>query len=150
MARAKDDITLWGSMASTGLYKRTQGRMVRQMTALALGVLVLLGCWTMTVTLFASAPDGWEENWATIRYGVPIAVGIIGLWAVFRVVNYPRFADFLIAVEAEMDKVSWPDQTYLIRATGVVLSTMLILVVYLLVCDLVWTFVFQSIGFLRT
>jgi hypothetical protein len=31
-----------------------------------------------------------------------------GLWSVYRLVNMPRFADFLIAVESEMAKVSWP------------------------------------------
>ncbi len=33
---------------------------------------------------------------------------MVGLWLCFRLVNMPRFADFLIAVEAEMNKVSWP------------------------------------------
>ena len=31
-----------------------------------------------------------------------------GLWASYRLVNVPAVADFLIAVEAEMNKVSWP------------------------------------------
>ena len=33
---------------------------------------------------------------------------LLGLWIGYRLVNMPQFADFLIAVEAEMNKVSWP------------------------------------------
>ena len=32
--------------------------------------------------------------------------------------NMPRFADFLIAVEAEMNKVSWPSKAELIRSSA--------------------------------
>ena len=59
-----------------------------------------------------------------IRIGIPCAIGLFGMWFGFRLVNYPRFADFLISVEAEMDKVSWPDWPYLVRATGVVMGVM--------------------------
>ena len=43
------------------------------------------------------------------------------MWIGYRLVNDPTFADFLIAVEAEMNKVSWPSQTELIRASLVVI-----------------------------
>ena len=42
-------------------------------------------------------------------------------WICYRLVNFPGFADFLIAVEAEMNKVSWPTRTELFRASMVVL-----------------------------
>ena len=42
----------------------------------------------------------------------------------FAIVNWPSFADFLIAVEAEMNKVSWPSRTELIRASMVVIVLM--------------------------
>ena len=37
----------------------------------------------------------------------------------------PAFADFLIAVEAEMNKVSWPTRHELIRASMVVMLVMI-------------------------
>ena len=40
----------------------------------------------------------------------------LGLWVAFRLVNMPAFADFLIAVEAEMNKVSWPTRGELFRS----------------------------------
>jgi preprotein translocase subunit SecE len=172
MARAKQETSFWGSLASATLYKKNQGRLTRQLTAIGLGVILLLGCWVMSQTVLSSPPaflssppslaapgEGaaavpaaktfWEENWRSIRYGVPALLAAVGFWAIYRLVNYPRFTDFLISVEAEMDKVSWADQTYLIRATGVVLSTMLVLGAYLLLCDAVWAWAFRAIGFLR-
>ena len=43
-------------------------------------------------------------------------------WLIFRLVQYPPFADFLIATEAEMNKVSWTSRDDLNRATTVVLT----------------------------
>ena len=42
-------------------------------------------------------------------------------WLIFRLVQYPPFVDFLIATEAEMNKVSWTSRAELNRATAVVL-----------------------------
>jgi len=59
------------------------------------------------------------------------------LWLGFRIVNWPSFADFLIAVEAEMNKVSWPSRTELIRASMVVIVLMFGLTAVLYTYDLV-------------
>ena len=76
------------------------------------------------------------------------SVALVGLWLAFRLVNYPRFANFLIAVEGEMDKVSWSDQDYLKRATGVVLGTMLLLGMILWGYDFFWFRLFSLIRIL--
>ncbi len=78
-----------------------------------------------------------------------VALGGLGAWMVFRVVNYPRFADFLISVEAEMDKVSWAGRKELMRATVVVIAMMFLLGLTLFVFDLFWQWFFQLIGFLE-
>ena len=44
-------------------------------------------------------------GWVLVAF---VAVLAFGLWLGYRIVNVPQFADFLIAVEAEMNKVSWP------------------------------------------
>jgi len=72
-----------------------------------------------------------------------------GMWFSFRVVNVPRFADFLIAVEAEMNKVSWPSKAELIRSAVVVIFVLFFLTVVLFGFDLVWGFVFEQIGILK-
>ena len=93
-----------------GVYKRSQGRIVRQVTFAAIALTILIGLCKMIVQLRA-----YENCPVWLCYGVPVALGIIGLWAGYRMVNWPVFADFLIAVEAEMNKVSWPSWNELVR-----------------------------------
>ncbi len=66
----------------------------------------------------------------------------VGLWLSYRIVNYPKFADFLIAVEAEMNKVSWPTRGELVRSSIVVIFVILALAGLLYFYDLLWGFIF--------
>lgn len=72
----------------------------------------------------------------------------MGIWISFRVVNVHACADFLIAVEAEMKKVSWPDSSTLTRSTIVVLVTIFFLAAVLSLFDLFWQFIFSTFGIL--
>ena len=54
------------------------------------------------------------------------------------IIAYPVFADFLIAVEAEMNKVSWPTRGELFRASMVVLIEIFALAIVLTAYDLFW------------
>lgn len=81
-----------------------------------------------------------------MRLVVPAIVLLVGVWVAFRIVNLPSFSDFLISVEAEMSKVSWPTKTELMRGSVVVLVTILFLAGFLFVFDLIWTFVFKQLG----
>jgi preprotein translocase subunit SecE len=104
---------------------------------LAIAVLVLAGCYQ----LYERAPlEG------ALRYAVPTVLALVGLWVGYRIVNIPHFADFLIAVEAEMNKVSWPSQDELIRASIVVIVLMAVLTVVLFAYDLVWQALLAAIG----
>ncbi|MBT4863530.1 MAG: preprotein translocase subunit SecE [Planctomycetaceae bacterium] len=96
-----------------------------------------------------SQPRGQSRRAVGISIGIPVLLCAIGLWLVFRAVNFPRFADFLISVEAEMDKVSWPGRPELYRSTAVVVSTMFLLGFMLLAYDVFWKFFFELVGFLR-
>ena len=69
---------------------------------------------------------------------VPGAIVVVGVWLSFRLVNLPKFADFLIAVEAEMSKVSWPTRPELIRGSVVVIVTLVFLAVMLTLYDAIW------------
>jgi len=42
-----------------------------------------------------------------LRYTLPLLLLAASIWLAWRVVNFPPFADFLIATEAELNKVSW-------------------------------------------
>jgi preprotein translocase subunit SecE len=74
---------------------------------------------------------------------VPLAFMAIGLWASFRIVQTPSFADFLISVEGEMNKVSWPSRGELFRATLVVILVVFFLAGLLFAYDAVLTWILQ-------
>ncbi len=141
MARVSDNASFLNEMWSGGLYKRNQGRLTRQVTALCVMAVVLWGAWSLSTTLLADFDR-------PVRQGFPLVIAAVGLWFAYRVVNFPKFADFLISVEVEMDKVSWPDKTYLVRATGVVLGVMILMAAFLAAIDVFWFGLFDFIGFL--
>jgi preprotein translocase subunit SecE len=119
-------------LVKTEIYKRSQGRLVRQFTCLAIWVAFALAAWRLPPML---AVD-WHvpRMWAWVAAGVLL---LVGLWLGFRIVNLPSFADFLIAVEAEMNKVSWPSRTELTRASMVVIVLMFGLTFVLYMYDFV-------------
>jgi len=73
-----------------------------------------------------------------IRFTLPILLTVFSLWFAYRLVNFPPFADFLIATEAELNKVSWTTRKRLVQDTIVVLVTMLLLTVFLFTVDVFW------------
>jgi preprotein translocase subunit SecE len=77
------------------------------------------------------------------------SITLLAAWIIYRLVNWPVFAEFLISVEAEMNKVSWASKQELYRATIVVLSTMLFLGIVLFVYDKIWLEILSRIGVLQ-
>jgi preprotein translocase subunit SecE len=133
--------TMWQDLFSLGIYKRSQGRIARQVTFAALAVVLALGAWTLQESL--------SDRDAPLRMGAAAVVLVVGLWLSYRVVNLPRFADFLIAVEAEMNKVSWPSRPELFRSSVVVMVTMFGLAGTLYAYDLLWQFLLTMLGVLK-
>jgi preprotein translocase SecE subunit len=74
-----------------------------------------------------------------VRYTVPLLLLALTLWLAWRIVNAPTFADFLIATEAELSKVSWTTKKRLYQDTIVVLVTVVLLAGYLFVMDQAWS-----------
>lgn len=72
------------------------------------------------------------------NYTFPVLLLLVTLWGAWRAVNVPTFGDFLIATEAEMNKVSWTTRKRLVQDTIVVLVFLALLTVFLLVIDLFW------------
>jgi preprotein translocase subunit SecE len=119
----------------TGVYKRSQGRVARQVTFGAVALCVLAGLWRLSQITIDQGP--------IVSFGVPGVLSLVGLWMSYRVVNVPIFADFLIAVEAEMNKVSWPSRGELYRSAIVVLVTIFAMAAVLFMYDVFWSKVFQ-------
>ena len=140
-----------------GLYKRNQGRIARQVTFAGLAVIVALAAWSLNqhysggieVTTDATGAAAAMGSNFIGRYVVPTAVLLGGWWAAFRMVQMPNFAEFLISVENEMGKVSWPTRSELFRASIVVILMIFILAMILFAYDLVWRFLLERVLHLK-
>lgn len=92
----------------------------------------------------ATVPPSGTTTFATlpllpsVQYTVPLIVLAAALWLGWRVVNLPVFADFLIATEAEINKVSWTTRKRLVQDTIVVLVTVVLMSGFLFGTDIVW------------
>ena len=131
-------------------YKRNQGQRVRRYTLMGFlligwsGVYSIFvhdavgkGAWTLALP-FTGDPPTRLSLLSDVEFTVPILLAAVAFWVSWRAVNMPVFADFLIATEAEMNKVSWPTRKGLIQDTVVVLATTVILTLFLLVVDWFW------------
>lgn len=81
-----------------------------------------------------------------LTYGIPTLVLAGICFLVFLITNSPRGADFLIATESEMKKVSWSTKTEVIGSTKVVIITTLILAALLFLVDFAFANFFRLIG----
>ncbi|MCY2963642.1 MAG: preprotein translocase subunit SecE [Planctomycetota bacterium] len=130
-------------LRSVSLYKRNQGRMTRQLTAGTVIVVALFGAYRLSLL-----PSLSSSEYA--RVGIPLAFLAGIAWLAFRLVNIPKFAEFLISVEAEMAKVSWPGRQELTRATSVVIGSMVFLTLVLFLFDAFWAWLLTALGFVLT
>jgi preprotein translocase subunit SecE len=130
------------NLIQTNLYKPLQGKQARLWTAVGLGLIIVFGL----RELFESLKDRTSTIGA---FGIPAAVGAALAWVTFRLLQYPPFVEFLIATEAEMNKVSWTSREDLKRATTVVLVTVALMAVFLFGVDWIWSNLLQLIGVLR-
>lgn len=141
MARAQTT-SLWSDLAAVSLYKRNQGKLVRQLTAAVIFLTVALGAYSLSQTVLISYGP-------YVRYGVPALIGAIGGWFAFRVIHHSPFAEFLISVDGELSKVTWASRGEVYRATVVVVATMFLFAIVLYVYDFVWMKLLSAIGVLQ-
>ncbi|MCI0460039.1 MAG: preprotein translocase subunit SecE [Gemmataceae bacterium] len=148
-------------------FKPNQGLRVRRGTLIGLlaigicGIYVLIshrtlssGAWDLVVPFSASAErlPGGAVNWTwlsvpimfKVNMTLPVLLMVGVAWFSWRVVNWPKFADFLIATEAEMNKVSWTTRKRLVQDTIVVLVTVFLMTIFLFVVDVLWIRILSS------
>jgi preprotein translocase subunit SecE len=139
MSKVERD-SLTKSVLSLDLYQRKQGKLLRRSTGAAIFLAFVLASQALYQTVLIGYP------WAS---AVVLIGCLLGAWFAFRLVNYPVFADFLIEVESEMAKVTWPTAAELWRATIVVLVTMFVLTFLLFGYDILWQKILALTGVLR-
>jgi preprotein translocase SecE subunit len=133
-------------------YKRVLGRQVRRLTILGILLVGVSGVyslmyqnmlpdhWDLAIP-FTQGPDGGPQTFRLLpdaRFTVPLLLLALTLWVAYRAVNMPAFAEFLIATEAEMNKVSWSSRKRLAQDTVVVLVCTVFMALFLLFVDLFW------------
>jgi len=127
-------VAFFQELLTVGIYKRNQGRITRQVTFAASAIILCLGCYRLHATMSLWLAD---ETLFGISYWLPGLLVLASGWFSYRIVNIPGIADFLIAVEAEMNKVSWPTRMELFRASLVVLFCIIAIAALLYSYDIV-------------
>ncbi|GIW89331.1 MAG: hypothetical protein KatS3mg108_3655 [Isosphaeraceae bacterium] len=130
------------NLLRTDTYKPHQGKWARLWTAIGLGLILVSGLYTYQQRYLDDLP-------IVPRFAIPLAIAAVLAWVVWRIVQFPPFVDFLIATEGEMNKVSWISREELQRATTVVLTTVLILSIFLFAVDWLWQFILNLLGVLQ-
>jgi preprotein translocase SecE subunit len=143
-------------------FKPTQGRRVRRATMLGLLVMAACGVWTL---LNHHVLDGVAKDWQLrvpflgtmvtllpdVRLTLPLLLAALAFWLSYRVVHIPTFAEFLVATEAELNKVAWPSRRSLLQDTIVVLVTVVLMTLFLFLVDVAWGKILSNpyVGVLR-
>ena len=145
-------------------YKPAFGQKVRRLTLLGILSIGVSGwlyyngdfpeAWTLALPFTGGEAGPDAHRTVTLvplaRYTLPVLLLAAAGWVAYRTVNLPTFAEFLIATEAEMNKVSWTSRKRLLQDTVVVLVTTLLMALFLLVVDLFWGWLLsrQTVGVL--
>ena len=128
------------------VYKRGQGKYTRVGTIVGVMIIVVTGARALSEVLGGSAMKFVAAP--MFRFGLPslitVVIGLLTAW----IVNRPKAADFLIATEGEMKKVSWSNRREVIGSTKVVIVTAFIMAGVLFAMDVLLTFLFHRLGIL--
>lgn len=123
-------------------YKSNLGKLVRKLTMIGVWIVFASGAYKFTQVVFESIPLLNDQG---VRYIIAALITAFGIWFGYRLVNWPTFADFLVSVEAEMVKVSWPGKAELYSSTIVVLVMFGILTAMIFIFDMAWLQIFRWI-----
>jgi preprotein translocase subunit SecE len=121
------------------IYKRGQGKYTRLFSAFGAVTIALLGCLQLYRKLEATDLGLWIETMVPTILFIGLAIFI------FWVTNKPSTADFFIAAEGEMKKVSWSSKKEIMVSTIVVIVVVLLLSALLGSTDLIFARLFMWI-----
>ena len=120
-----------------GIYKRGQGKYTRLCSAFGIAIIVGLGCLQLYRKLQATDFGLWVET--MVPAGLFVVLGLLIFW----LVNKPAIADFMIAAEGEMKKVSWSSRKEIAVSTFIVIVVVAFVAVFLGITDLSFQMFFE-------
>jgi len=112
------------------IYKSGQGKNTRLFSAFGLAIVAGLGCLQLYQRLEALEISMWVETL------IPFCLFLGLAFLIFTLVNKPKVADFMIASEGEMKKVSWSSRQEIIASTIIVIIVVVFMSVLLGTADL--------------
>lgn len=121
------------------IYKRGQGKNTRLWTGVVCFVIAAYGCWVLHEKLQAAFDNVWIETL--------IPAGVCAMFAglIWWLSNMSSVADFLIAAEGEIKKVSWSSRKEIINSTTVVIFVVAVMSVGIGVWDFLLGWVFMNV-----
>jgi preprotein translocase SecE subunit len=132
---------------SVGIYKQGQGYWVRLMSAIGLGLLVMMGVVWLWDQLSGVQIGDVEPVYVQGGIAV-ITVAICGLIGYHLIGRKPKLVEFMIATEGEMRKVNWSTRREVVGSTILVILLTLFIALFCQVADLGFSAFFQWTGVL--
>ncbi|MHC4345706.1 MAG: preprotein translocase subunit SecE [Planctomycetota bacterium] len=120
------------------IYKRGQGKYTRLWSAFGLWAIIALGCWPLYRILEAGVFGVSRRAALWLATMVPAGLFIVSGLLIFWLVNKPSVADFMIAAEGEIKKVSWSSRKEIAVSTFIVIVVVVVMAVLLGTTDLVF------------
>ena len=111
------------------IYKRGQGKNTRLCSSFGVALIIALGCLQLYKKLQASDFGLWVETM------IPAGLFVILALLIFWLVNKQSVADFMIAAEGEMKKVSWSSRQEIVVSTFIVIVVVVVMAVLLGLTD---------------
>jgi preprotein translocase SecE subunit len=118
------------------IYKRGQGKYTRLCTAFGVATVIGLGCLQLYNKLEAVEWDMSRRAALWTATMVPAGLFVVLGLLIFWLINKPSVADFMIAAEGEMKKVSWSSRKEIAVSTVIVIVVVIVMAVILYVTDL--------------
>ena len=122
-----------------GIYKAGQAKRTRLGSAFGFGLVAAIGC----LLLYQKLEGADMGLWVSTMVPVGVAAGFAVL--IFWLSNNPSIADFLIAAESEMKKVSWSSRKEIAVSTFIVIVLVIIMAVLLGAADIGFKLFFTEV-----
>ncbi|MFA5251155.1 MAG: preprotein translocase subunit SecE [Phycisphaerae bacterium] len=122
-----------------GIYKPGQAKYTRLGSAFGVGLVAAIGC----LLLYQKLEGADMGLWVSTMVPVGIAAGFAVL--IFWLSNNPSIADFLVAAESEMKKVSWSSRKEIAVSTFIVIVLVIIMAALLGAADLGFKLFFTEV-----
>jgi preprotein translocase subunit SecE len=124
------------------LYKQGQGYWTRLMSAIAGGMVVVMGVLWLAGMLRGVRIGEIQPLYVSLVIGL-VVCAIFGFIIYYYVGRKPRSVDFLIATEGEMKKVNWSSKREVFGSTWVVIGLCVFVTVFVFAFDFAFAALFR-------